>query len=40
MREDIDQILALLRQANPKAVIMMTVSPVPLRGVMHKANPV
>lgn len=38
--EDIDEILKLVRQTNPGAVIMVTVSPVPLRGVMHKANPV
>lgn len=40
LQKDIDEILKLLRQVNPGAVVMVTVSPVPLRGVMHKANPV
>ena len=40
LQVDIDEILKLLRQSNPNAVVMLTVSPVPLRGVMHKANPV
>lgn len=40
LRNDIAGILRLVRQANPAASIFLTVSPIPVRGVMHQANPV
>ena len=39
IRNNLKDIFSLIRKANPKASILITVSPVPIRGVAHDLNP-
>ncbi len=40
LHADIRGILEMVRNVNPAARIFLTVSPIPLLGILHKANPV
>lgn len=39
IRNNIKDILSLIRKVNPKAIVLITVSPIPIRGVAHDVNP-
>ncbi len=40
IRKNIEEIIFLIKGVNPEAIIILTVSPVPIRGIAHNENPI